>query len=278
MTSNVPQEDSRLVPFLKWAGGKRWLISNHGDLFPKNFNSYFEPFLGSAAVFFHLRPTSGILADKNSNLIDVYKAIRSNWQKIDDALCRHEVLHTDDYYYEEREKKRRADHQKAAQLIYLNRTCWNGLYRVNLDGKFNVPRGTKNQVRLPSDNFSAIAEALKGMSLRASDFAPIVREAQEGDFLFVDPPYTVKHNMNGFVKYNESIFRWADQVRLFKALDKAKRRGVQILVLNANHQSIRELYSGFGEVIELERQSVISGPLAGRAKTTELAIRYYGGL
>tara|TARA_R110000868_G_scaffold56666_3_gene175241 strand:+ start:3079 stop:3918 length:840 start_codon:yes stop_codon:yes gene_type:complete len=270
------QEPKPIVPFLKWAGGKRWLVSSHRNLLPDKFNRYFEPFLGSAAVFFHLKPSDGILSDKNLTLVNTYKSIKSNWRLVEEALKQHDILHSDCYYYEERKRKRRALHQQAAQLIYLNRTCWNGLYRVNRKGEFNVPRGTKTQVRLPSDNFSAISDALSGMTIRASDFVPIIRQANEGDFVFVDPPYTVKHNMNGFVKYNETIFKWSDQIRLFNALQKAKTRGVQILVLNANHESIRELYAGFGEIIELERQSVISGPLAGRAKTTELAIRSYG--
>lgn len=270
---SIDQEPT--VPFLKWAGGKRWLVSNHTGIFPKKFKRYFEPFLGSGAVFFHLQPKNGILADKNQALVETYKAIRDDWYAVHLELKRHQKQHNDDYYYVERDRKRLRPHTRAAQLIYLNRTCWNGLYRVNLRGEFNVPRGSKDAVCLPTDDFEKIAKILKNKKIIASDFEAIIDQAEKKDFLFIDPPYTVKHNMNGFVKYNDSIFSWADQVRLRDSIARAAERGVQFLVTNADHQSIRALYSDIGSTKKLSRHSILAGKSAARALTSEIIIRNY---
>jgi len=262
-----------IVPFLKWAGGKRWITRRNLEIAPPKYETYIEPFLGSAAVFFHLQPEAGILADKNRQLIEVYKAIRSDWRAVERQLSTYVNLHSDDFYYEERSRKRKMPHTRAAQLIYLNRTCWNGLYRVNLNGKFNVPRGTKNEVVLPSDNFEKIAEILENVQLRTSDFVDTIRLARDGDFIFADPPYTVKHNMNGFVKYNENIFSWKDQIRLRDALKRAMARGVQFSMTNADHDSVKELYKDFPFMEEVPRNSVLAGKSEARTLTTELLVR-----
>lgn len=262
-----------IPPFLKWAGGKRWLVSMHSDIYPSVFDRYIEPFLGSGAVFFHMRPNIGILADKNPTLIETYEAIKTDWQKVQANLRLHDRCHSRNYYYEERNRRRRAIHTRAAQFIYLNRTCWNGLYRVNRQGKFNVPVGTKNMVCLPTDNFEEISRGLQNVSLHTSDFGDIIDKAERGDFLFVDPPYTVKHNMNGFVKYNEHIFTWQDQIRLRDALIRASDRGALISITNADHESVRDLYADFPLIEVLSRNSVLAGKSSARGATTELLIK-----
>lgn len=261
-----------ILPFLKWAGGKRWLVTQYPSMFATNFERYIEPFLGSAAVFFHLQPKHALLADINIDLVNCYDAVKERWQDVSRILKRHQRMHSTEYYYKERSRKRRSAAERAAQLIYLNRTCWNGLYRVNLNGEFNVPIGTKSSVVLRTDDFGAVAKALEGAQLLAQDFETTIDSARRGDFIFADPPYTVKHNYNGFLKYNESIFSWDDQLRLRDALVRAKSRGVQVLVLNANHKSVRELYNGFGEFRVLSRTSVLAAASAFRGQTTELAI------
>lgn len=266
VTTNPP-------PFLKWAGGKRWLISSHSALLQVSYSRYIEPFLGSGAVYFHLRPKSAVLGDMNADLIQCYAAVRESPSAVEAALARHQRHHSETYYYEERRRKHRSPAEAAAQLIYLNRTCWNGLYRVNLKGEFNVPIGTKENVILSSDNFQSTSRTLQGAQLFAQDFEATIDRAEDGDLLFADPPYTVKHNYNGFLKYNEKIFSWDDQRRLRCALERAKDRGVRILLLNANHASIRDLYRGFGEHHVLSRNSVLAGDAAYRGKSTELAIR-----
>ncbi len=267
------EEKAPLVPFLKWAGGKRWLTASHLALFPSTYERYIEPFLGSGAVFFALNPERGILSDRNADLIETYKAIRDDWKSVEAALKRHHTNHRPEYYYNERDRRRQASHTRAAQFIYMNRTCWNGLYRVNLQGKFNVPIGTKSAVCLDTDDFEATSKALKKAHLMCADFKLAISQARNNDFIFVDPPYTVKHNMNGFVKYNEQIFSWDDQIRLRDALLRAWDRGALISIPNADHDSIKDLYKDFPFHQSLSRSSVLAGKPSARAPTTELLIR-----
>lgn len=271
-----PEATSTITsPFLKWAGGKRWLVSSHSQLFPNTFNRYYEPFLGGGAVFFSLRPTDSTLSDLNQELIDCYIAIRDEWHSVESLLAAHHAKHCKQHYLEVRSSKPVGTAERAARMIYLNRTCWNALYRVNLKGEFNVPIGTKQNVLLSTDNFSEVSSVLTNTIICHRDFEAVVDEAGEGDFIFADPPYTVKHNFNGFVKYNEKIFQWSDQVRLSKCLISASNRGCKILLTNANHQSIVDLYEKYFELIPLERNSVIAASSNKRGKYEELIIRNY---
>ena len=267
----LKREGIRLTPFLKWAGGKRWLVANHPDVFPATFNRYIEPFLGSGAVYFHLSPSISILSDVNSELITTYRVIRDDWIELQKQLNILQSRHSDEYFYVVRSWTPIHPIEKAARFIYLNRTCWNGLYRVNRRGEFNVPRGSKDAVLLDTDDFSEIARRLKKASLHVADFEKTIDLADEGDLLFVDPPYTVKHNLNGFVKYNDKIFLWEDQVRLRDAIVRATQRGVFLVMTNANHESIRGLYRGFSKKL-LSRHSVLSGSAEGRGPTEELLV------
>ncbi len=270
--TSPPYPIPRIIPFLKWPGGKRWLISNYSSLLDVEFKRYVEPFLGGGAVFFHLAPTTAVLSDINRDLIACYDLIKQNWQDVWCILKRHQRLHGPKYYYEERSCRHRTPEERAAQLIYLNRTCWNGLYRVNLNGQFNVPIGTKDSVLLDSDDFKSTSALLQGADLRVQDFEVTIGSAGLDDFIFVDPPYTVKHDHNGFLKYNETIFSWDDQKRLLNALLAAKSRGAKILLLNANHHSVQNLYRELGPRRTLTRNSVLSGDAAFRGLAKELAI------
>lgn len=264
--------DPIVVPFLKWAGGKRWLTASYDHLIPKSFDRYVEPFLGSGAVFFHLRPRRALLSDMNAELINTYDQIRLNWQKISQSLRRHQRNHCEAYYYEERARSRRAEHERAATFIYLNRVCWNGLYRVNLRGQFNVPIGTKTSVILPSDDFESVATILRRAKLIATDFESVLNRTNGRDFVFIDPPYVTRHNLNGFAKYNDQIFSWSDQERLASAIKRAAERGVKMLLTNANHASVRNLYLGVGQHITLTRNSVLAADANNRGATTEIAV------
>lgn len=261
-----------VTPILKWAGGKRWLVESHPEIFSLNYNRLIEPFMGSGAVFFKLAPDSSIISDSNQELISTYEAIRNDWLSVETALKRHHSRHSKAYYYKMRDTKPRTPHGRAARFIYLNRTCWNGLYRVNLQGKFNVPIGTKTNVLLETDNFKKVSELLEKAELDCCDFEKTIDKAQKGDLLFVDPPYTVKHNQNGFIKYNESLFSWEDQVRLKEAIIRAKNRSARIILTNAHHESIIELYKGIGTQSPLTRSSVISGIAKHRGAYEELLV------
>ncbi len=266
MTANA------MKPFLKWAGGKRWLIESGQFSLPSYSGRYFEPFLGGGAVFFSCEPSMAVLSDANAKLIELYVAVRDNLDELIALLRRHAACHSKEYYYDVRERDLFTPIERSAQLLYLNRTCWNGLYRENLQGKFNVPIGTKQTVIFTGDDFPAWSKALSGCWIGCRDFEEAIEESDAGDFLFVDPPYTVRHNMNGFVKYNQNIFAWEDQVRLRDTLERAVDRGVRFAMTNADHESIRDLYAGFGRHKKLVRHSVIAGSSMYRAVSTELLV------
>lgn len=259
-------------PFLKWAGGKRWLAPSIQEQIGNVEGRYIEPFLGGGAVFFCLCPKDALLNDANTDLIDTYKAIQQDYEIVVKHLTRHHRLHSKEYYYQMRSYAPRCIFRRAARFIYLNRTCWNGLYRVNLNGIFNVPVGTKSSVLLSSDNWSQVSEHLQSVQLFSGDFERIIDKAEKGDLIFADPPYTVKHNYNGFIKYNEALFSWADQERLSLALIRARKRGAIIIATNANHESVRALYENAFTLHTIERNSVLSGDPKFRGRFQELLI------
>ena len=261
---------SRPKPFLKWAGGKRWFVQDHSDIFPDTYHRYIEPFLGSGAVYFHLCPEKAVLGDINEELIQTYQAIQQNWQLVLRYLREHHKKHSKSYYYEIRSTVPRSLASTAARFIYLNRTCWNGLYRVNQLGQFNVPIGTKTRVITDDDCFASTSKVLQGADLIADDFETLIDVAGSGDFVFVDPPYTVRHNHNAFIKYNEKLFSWFDQQRLFHALRRARNRGATIVGTNALHDCVLEMYSGEFKTWAVERISPISSKADGRKYFGEL--------
>lgn len=271
----ISNNSTELSPFLKWVGGKRWLASSRYTLFPSEYKHYFEPFLGSGAVYFSLNPAQATLSDVNKELIECYSTIKASWKDVETALSAHHDLHCNEYYYQIRASRPEDPIVKAARFIYLNRTCWNGLYRVNMKGEFNVPIGTKQKAILDSDNFEEVANKLKNANLVSLDFEEVIDQAINGDFIFADPPYTVKHNFNGFVKYNEQFFHWSDQERLSQCLKRAKDRGCLIMLTNANHPSVKELYESDFEIIEIERSSVIAASSANRGIYQEIIVRNY---
>ena len=258
-----------MKPFIKWAGGKRWLVGNSSFEIPSYTGQYIEPFLGGGAVFFHLQPEKAILSDINPKLIEVYIAVRDNWQRVESELQDLQRQHCTRFYYKERSRKRRKPYTRAAQFLYLNRTCYNGLYRENLTGQFNVPIGTKDKIIFDEENFEEISKTLKHSKILSCDFEETIAKAKNGDLIFADPPYTTAHNLNGFVKYNQRIFSWKDQIRLRNAIVAAVNRGAKVMLTNADHSSVRELYQGEGKYRSLERATVISGKSAFRQNTTE---------
>ncbi len=261
-----------IEPFLKWAGGKRWLVSRFAHLFPATFDRYIEPFLGSGAVFFHLRPTRALLSDTNAELINTYRAVRLHATEIAGRLAKLHAAHGKAQYYAMRSSQPKSRLDRAVRFLYLNRTCFNGLYRVNRNGHFNVPLGSKIDVAFPDGALESAARALAGALLRTADFEDIVDGTGPGDLLFVDPPYTVMHNSNNFVKYNAHLFSWDDQKRLAAAVRRAAARGSAIVLSNADHASVRQLYRGFGTHLRLDRPTRLAADSRCRTETTELLV------
>ncbi|AHB11145.1 DNA adenine methylase [Zymomonas mobilis] len=256
-------------PFLKWAGGKRWLAHSSQLPCPRSFERYIEPFLGGGAIFFHLTPQKAILSDINPELIELYCVMRDSPTELMDLMKRHHKLHNNTYYYSIRNNTPDTRIERAARMLYLNRTCWNGLYRVNLKGVFNVPIGTKSSVVFEHDDFEAIAKLLQDTDIQCCDFEETISKAKAGDFIFIDPPYTVRHNLNGFIKYNEKLFSWDDQIRLKNSVEKAIERGASVTVTNADHDSIKDLYKEICEYHSIARSSILAGRSDRRTRTTE---------
>ncbi|ASR50071.1 DNA adenine methylase [Blastomonas fulva] len=261
-----------MKPFIKWAGGKRWLADH--ELFNNlaYTGKYLEPFFGGGAMYFHLKPERSIVSDVNTRLIEAYRAVRNDPEIVISLLKDHQILHSKEYYYKIRKTSFDDLNRRAAQFIYLNRTCWNGLYRENLAGEFNVPIGTKKLIFDPTEDFIAISKQLKKSEILSCDFEQTIDLAEAGDFVFCDPPYTTAHNLNGFVKYNQNIFSWKDQVRLRDAAVRAMRRGAIVVITNADHPSLHELYQAAEKIDTMERASVISGKSTGRGMTSEILV------
>ncbi|PZR73353.1 MAG: DNA methyltransferase [Chthoniobacterales bacterium] len=272
---NVVNPTTLSEPFLKWAGGKRWLVRGYSHLFPMEFERYIEPFLGSGAVFFHLLPLQSILADKNAELIAAYRVIRRYPDEVAKLLESYHGRHSCRFYYDIRDADLESEIEQAARFVYLNRVCWNGLYRVNLKGKFNVPIGTKTQVKFQTGFLRQVSTHLKHAKLMTSDFETVIDGARCNDFVYVDPPYTVSHNNNGFIKYNGVLFSWADQLRLANAVKRAVARGALVFVSNADHAPVKKLYRELPFYRKLGRASILAGDSGARRQTSEAAFLSY---
>lgn len=261
-------------PFLRWAGSKRLLISKLSPFFPSKFGTYHEPFLGSGAVFFHLQPKRAVLSDANQELISTYIALRDNPQKIINQLLK--MSPDEATYYAIRNKPSNSILEQAIEFIYINRLCFNGIYRVNSKGRFNVPYGGKRvNYNIDSHNLTECSKILKNNDIEIffGDFSENIKKAQPGDFVFLDPPYVTSHNFNGFAAYNESIFSWKDQLRLAECIHNLKERDVAILLTNADHESVLDLYPNFRKS-KIERFSGIASDSSKRKIITESVITF----
>lgn len=256
--------------FLRWAGGKRWLL-HHLRTILGGFaiNGYHEPFLGGGAVFFGSMIKGPIhLSDLNADLIETYVQVRDNHQQVADYLGTH--VNTSEHYYAVRASSPDDPANRAAKFIYLNHTSYNGIYRVNLKGQYNVPFGNRTNAQIPSrELLAAVSRKLRGAVIVVRDFQEVGEQVQEGDLVILDPPYTVAHNNNGFIKYNQRLFSFADQARLSKVVDIVRDRGAYYLLTNAAHESIATLFEKGDRKIELTRGNSIGGKQAKRGSAAE---------
>jgi DNA adenine methylase len=257
-------------PFLRWPGGKRWLVPVLKQYASKvDYKRYIEPFLGGGALFFSLPTKNSIISDVNFDLINTYHQIRINPQAIINGL---KELPINSQTYEKQRLLKSNDLQlKAIRFLYLNRTSFNGLYRVNRNGIFNVPfaKGTRNTNLLTNTDLLFYASRkLKSTTIINSDFKDVLSEAIKGDLVFCDPTYTVKHNNNGFRRYNEVLFSWEDQERLAKICLRAAKKGTSILISNAYHKEIKSLFRDFKSRV-VYRQSLLAASAACRSETRE---------
>jgi DNA adenine methylase len=248
----VAEASGRLhtTPFVKWAGGKGQLLSQLEPFFPSpgSYRRYFEPFLGGGAVFFHLQPERAFLSDLNAELISAYEVIRDDVDGLLNSLRRHRD--GPEYYYWVRDLPRTRAMSKvqlASRFIYLNKRCYNGLYRVNRRGEFNVPVGRyKTPPRIfDEQNLRNISRLLKNTNLRAASYELALERAGKGDFVYLDPPYQPLSATAYFTGYTKDSFGEADQAQLAEFLQQLDRRGARFLLNNHDTRQLRRLYDGF---------------------------------
>jgi DNA adenine methylase len=261
-------------PAIKWAGGKQWLAPAARQLAPANWGgTYFEPFLGGGSYFFALGPSRALLSDTNSELIATYQALQNDPDLVIEELDSYP--NGSKFFYYLRDARPRSAHTLAARFLYLNRTCWNGLYRVNRKGKFNTPFGNYSDPTIcDEERIGEAGDSLANAVLRVGDFESMLRLSERGDFAYCDPPYITGHKNNGFHKYNASLFAWADQERLAKVAITLKNRGVHVLISNANHRSVVQLYRGF-LYYRLTRPSLIAADRSNRGTVSEALFSSY---
>jgi len=273
LKKKMDQINSKIKPFLRWAGGKTWLLKDIEKYLPLRFNNYFEPFIGGGSVYIHLKATGRIkneafLSDRNIKLINAYNVIKHEPLKLIESLK--SFKNEKEFYYSQRGQKLKNNIKQAAQFIYLNRTSFNGIYRVNLKGEYNVPYGFKNYKTLfDLENLLQLSQLFQNAYFDAFDFEEILEKVKKDDLVFLDPPYTVAHENNGFIKYNQKIFAWEDQERLANFIEKLKLKQAYFIMTNAAHVNINELFKDVGNKQKLNRFSVIGGKGAKREEISE---------
>lgn len=254
---------------MRWAGGKTWLIKDLDKYLPQQFNRYIEPFLGGGSIYFHLNPDKAILSDLNNELIEAYTVLKESVDAVIEELKRYE--NTKDFYYEMRAKKYLNPIDKTARFIYLNQTSFNGIFRVNLKGEYNVPYGFRTKQFLDETTLRRASKALIGARIVAGDFSETIKEVKEGDLIFIDPPYTVTHNENGFIKYNSKLFDLDEQYRLSACIDHIKNMGAFYILTNAAHEKVKEIFSRPDDRMDLvSRASLVGGTGSKRGRYQEM--------
>ncbi len=250
--SKDPIKNITIPTFIKWAGGKTQLLNQFENFFPSLFFRYYEPFLGSGAVFFYIKNSCPekefFLSDNNSELINCYEIVKSDVEGLLDLLKEHRSKHSKEYYYAQRniDTNNLSKIELAARFIYLNKTCFNGLYRVNSKGKFNVPMGSyKNPSIFQEKELRVANKLLQDVTLKAMPFEEIINIAQKNDFIYLDPPYHPLSPTSSFTSYTSNSFSEKDQIRLAEVYRELDKKGCLLMLSNSYSEFILELYSDY---------------------------------
>jgi len=273
-------------PFVKWAGGKRQLIPEIEKYLPEKFGSYFEPFLGGGALLFHLlsekQNLKGYVSDLNSDLVLAYITIRDNLGSLLKSLEKHSdkyFSNSESYYYSVRESNPKSQIEKVSRLLFLNRTCFNGLYRVNSKGKFNVPLGRySNPNIIQEENLHSVNQFLNKnkISIKCQDFATTIESVKKGDLVYFDPPYQPISKTSNFTSYTNTNFGFNDLKRLAKVSNKLAKKGAKVLLSNSSSKQVHDLFSNkHWKIVEIEANRAINSDSKKRTGHTELLIRNY---
>lgn len=273
-----------LQPVVKWVGGKRQLLAAIHERFPDSYTTYYEPFIGGGAVLLDLAPQKAVINDYNAELINMYHVIQTDVEALLEELAYHEAHNTEAYFYDVRARDREPDYltatsdvSRAARLLFLNKTCFNGLYRVNASGYFNSPYGRyKNPNIKNEDKIRALHNYFNtaDITFRTGDFEDAVKYIRKGAFVYFDPPYAALTPTANYTGYTAGGFTEADQIRLKKLCDKLDKRGVKFMVSNANVPFIQSLYKDYHiDVVGAKRAINANGKKRGEVE--EVLIRNY---
>lgn len=279
--------NSKPKPFIKWVGGKRQLLSQFRKvgLFPperfnSNKNTYYEPFVGGGAVFFDLLPERAVLSDMNSELVITYNVIKNNVEQLISSLKKHKA--NKEYFLKIRSKdvSKLSDVEIASRFIYLNRTCFNGLYRVNKSGQFNVPFGqNKNPLICDEVNLRRVSESLKNVSIKHQDYKEVLKKAKAGDFIYFDPPYYPVSKTASFTAYTKDSFLDKEQIELRDTFVELHKRGCLVMLSNSDTQFINDIYSEIKDkkirITKVSAGRAINSNGAGRGKILEVVVTNY---
>lgn len=280
----VPPPHTAPKPFLKWAGGKTQLLGQIAPHFPAEFNRYCEPFTGSAAVYWHLyslrdqqRFAGARLADSNTELVNCYQVVRDDVDTLIAQLTQHRQQHQKDYYYSIRAQQvaELSPVARAARFIYLNKTCYNGLYRVNRAGQFNVPMGRyQNPAIFDAATLHSASHALQGVAIVPADFRELLDWAQNGDFIYFDPPYAPLSPTASFTSYTPHPFGQREQQELAAVYHELDRRGCRLMLSNSWTPMILDLYRDF-HCLELKASRAINSKADKRGQVSEVLVINY---
>lgn len=266
-------------PIVKWVGGKRQLMFELLKNMPKSYNRYFEPFIGGGALFFELQPEQAYISDMNEELINLYSVVQDNVYELIKDLSKHEV--SKEYFLEIRNIDRTeqytelSDVERASRFIYLNRTCFNGMYRVNSQGQFNVPFGHyKNPRIIDENNLLNCSELLKKTEIKCADFSEILTKVKKGDLVYFDPPYVPLNETSSFTSYTKDGFDINMQFKLRDVCDELDNNGVKFMLSNSDTKLVNELYVNY-EIKKVFASRQINANADGRGKITEVLVRNY---
>lgn len=275
-------KNSLVSPIVKWVGGKRQILNEIMKYVPKDFTTYYEPFVGGGAVFFALQPSEAVINDINSELMNLYRIIKSNVNDLIEDLKKHK--NEQKYFYKIRELDRDklkysllSPVERASRIIYLNKTCYNGLFRVNRAGEFNTPFGNYKKPNIVNEEtLRAVNEYFNkaNISFYNKDYAEVLKEAQVGDFVYLDPPYDPVSDTSSFTGYYKSGFDKEEQLRLKRTCDMLSEKGISFLLSNSATDFILELYKDYNiEIIKAKR--VINSRPDKRGEIDEVLVRNF---
>ena len=284
MIKNSRNKNIILSPIVKWVGGKRQLLGDIESVIPKKFTTYVEPFVGGGALLFHIQPKKAIINDFNEELINIYEVVKNQPNELIEILEEHERLNSEDYFYYVRALDRKENYneisqnQRAARIIYLNKTCYNGLFRVNQAGQFNSPYGRyKNPNIVNTPTVLAMSKYFNSNNVKimSGDYRNALKNLKKGSFVYFDPPYMPVSSSAYFTGYTENGFDKQQQIELKKECDKLTSKGIKFLLSNSDHPFIRELYRDY-EIITVRAKRSINSNGNKRGEINEVLVRNYG--